>query len=419
MAAPRSRPALAAFAHRDFRVFWLAALASNTGSWMQNAALPYVAFALTGRYGGVGATGFWQYLPVMLMGAAGGSIADRFDRRRVLIVTQVAQATFAVALWALVASGTATAGRLSALAFASGLAGGLNIPVWQAFVGQLVPREALLNAVTLNSAQFNAARALGTFAAGLIIAVSGPSVVFAVNAVSFGCVLVALALIPGRGRPSARASRGAARDLLDGVRYVRSVPAIVSCCIAIIAIAGLASPLFSFVTATYADRVFVIGGWQRGLLWAAGGIGAVAVSPALLTIGARIPRDRLLLGAMLSHAAGTAVVGLAPRWWVAAFGLMLYGGSYLVMATAMNTTIQLVALEEMRGRTYAVYVMCLTGALPIGLLVWGWAADRWAIRPVTVTAGALLALVVVGFHLSGRLQAMARADASAARAFTE
>ncbi len=107
------------------------------------------------------------------------------------------------------------------------------------------------------------------------------------------------------------------------------------------------------------------------------------------------------------------------RAGLAAFGLMLYGGSYLVMATAMNTTIQLVALEEMRGRTYAVYVMCLTGALPIGLLVWGWAADRWAIRPVTVTAGALLALVVVGFHLSGRLKAMARADASAARAFTE
>ncbi|MHB1139752.1 MAG: MFS transporter, partial [Microthrixaceae bacterium] len=149
-----TRP-LDALRQRAFRRFWIGALVSNTGSWMQNAAIPFVVFDLTGSSGDIGITGFFQYVPFMLMGLLGGGLADRFPRRTLLIASQFAQALCAAALWVLVASGAATTTWLALLAFVAGLAAGLNTPIWQAFVTELVERELLLHAVTLNSAQFN------------------------------------------------------------------------------------------------------------------------------------------------------------------------------------------------------------------------------------------------------------------------
>lgn len=392
-------------------MFWIAALVSNTGGWMQSAAIPYVIFQLTGRNGGVGVAGFWQYLPIMIMGAAGGSLADRFDRKYLLVVTQIAQAVFALMLWVLVAKGWATPARLSAVAFGSGLAGGLNIPIWQAFVSQLVPKEILLNAITLNSTQFNGARALGTFLAGVVIAVSGPDIVFVLNAVSFGSVLIALTMIRSRGAPTTSSTRPrVVADLVEGVRYVWATPGIVSCCVAIIAIAGLASPLFSFLTASYGQEIFRVEGWRQGLLWGAGGIGSMLFAPAILTVGARIPRHVLLIIAMSTYAVATASVGLAPTWYWAVIGLLFYGGAYLAIASALNTTIQLLAPDHLRGKSVAVFIMCLTGALPLGLLGWGWAADQWGIQPVTVAAGLALLATTFVFAATGRFTAMAAAD---------
>lgn len=405
------RSATIALRNREFRIFWIAALISNTGGWMQSAAIPYVVFELTQRNDGVGAAGFWAYLPIMIMGVAGGSMADRFDRKRLLVITQIAQAAFAVGLWVLVAKGWATPGRLSALAFGSGLASGLNIPIWQSFVAQLVPKDILRNAITLNSTQFNAARALGTFLAGVIVAVSGASLLFALNAASYGAVLIGLAMIRNQGRVETDVERPkVVADLVAGFRYVRGTPGIVSCCLAITAIAGIASPLFSFLPASYGQEVFDVDGWRLGLLQGGGGIGAVLLAPVILTLGARLSRKRLLVIAMTSYGVATVVVGSAPTWYIAVAGLALYGGAYLAIASALNTTIQLLAREDMRGKALAVFIMCLTGALPIGLVVWGEAADRWGIQPVTVVAGALLVVTTAWFALAGRFDAMSEAD---------
>ena len=403
--------ATVALRHREFRIFWIAALISNTGGWMQSAAIPFVVFDLTHRNAGVGVAGFWAYFPIMIMGVAGGSLADRFDRKTLLVFTQVAQAVFAVLLWVLVAQGWATPWRLSALAFGSGLATGLNIPIWQAFVTQLVPKDILRNAITLNSTQFNAARALGTFLAGVIFTVSGAELAFALNALSFGAVVIGLAMIRHYRRPEPlTAPPRVVADLVAGFRYVRATPGIVSCCLAITAIAGVASPLFSFLPATYGQEVFRVTEWRLGLLQGGGGIGAVMLAPLILTMGSRISRKRLLVIAMSTYGVATVLVGLAPTWYVAVVGLALYGGAYLAIASALNTTIQLLARDDMRGRAVAIFVMCLTGALPVGLYVWGRTADVWGIRPVTVVAGVVLVLVTGWFALAGRFDAMAAAD---------
>ncbi len=404
------RPALVALSHRDFRWFWFGALVSNTGGWMQNAAIPYVAFTLTGSAADVGITGFFQYLPLMLMGLVGGTLADRYPRRALLIGAQVAQGICAAALFVLVASGSATIASLSALSFVSGLASGANIPIWQSFVTELVPRDVLLNAVTLNSAQFNAARALGPFLAGLVIAAWGAGVAFALNAASFGVVIVVLLVIRGTSdhRPSER-TIGVLAGIRRGAAHVRHSPAILACCAAIIAVSGLGSPLFSYV-AVYGDSVYGVTGLRLGMLFGAAGLGAVLFTPLLLSVAPRVRRSVLLGAAMFVYGLSVVAMGLAPSFVWAILALLCFGGGYLSIASTINTTIQLVVLEELRGIVIALYLMCLTGALPIGLFVWGEAAERWGIRATTVGAGVALVLATSVFVVTGRFVVMSVAD---------
>lgn len=411
------RPALVALAHRDFRRFWLAALVSNTGGWMQNAAVPLVAFQLTGSAGDVGVTGFFQYAPFMLMGLVGGSLADRYPRRALLMVTQVVQAACAFALWVLVASGAASIARLSVLAFASGMAGGVNTPVWQSFVTELVPRDVLLNAVTLNSAQFNAARALGPFLAGIVITAWGVSTAFVINGLSYLVVVAVLVVI--RGTTDARGSpkTGAALDgVRRGVAHVWSSPAILACCGAIIAVAGLGSPLFSYL-AVYGDAVYDVDGIRLGLLFGAAGVGSVLFTPLLLSVAPRLGRAVLLSSSMVLYGASVAAMGLVATYAMSIFVLVCFGGAYLAIASTINTTIQLVVDEDLRGVVIAIYLMCLTGALPVGLYLWGEAAERVGIRATTVTAGVLLVIVSMVFVVTGRFAVMADADDARDAAF--
>lgn len=408
--APTPRPALAALSERDFRRFWLGALVSNTGSWMQNAAVPYVAFTLTGSAGDVGITGFFQYLPFMVMGLVGGALADRYPRRRLLVLCQLAQGLCALGLYLLVVTDSATVTTLSALAFAAGLAGGVNVPIWQSFVTELVPRDVLLNAVTLNSAQFNAARALGPFLAGLVIAGWGVATAFAINAASYLVVIAVLAVIrgttEGRPRPSGTTPW---QGIRAGAAHVLSTPAILACCIAIVAVAGLGSPLFSYLP-VYGEQLLSVSGVRLGLLFGAAGIGAVLFTPMLLSVAPRVRRSVLLAGSMTLYGAAVAATGLAPSYGWVIVALLAFGGGYLAIASTINTTIQLVVDEELRGVVLALYIMCLTGALPIGLFLWGVASDAVGLRTTTVAAGVLLVAVTALFVVTGRFSVMASAD---------
>jgi MFS family permease len=410
VAERRPRPALAALSRRDFRRFWLGALVSNTGSWMQNAAIPYVAFTLTGRVTDVGVTGFFQYVPFMVMGLVGGALADRYPRRLLLIACQAAQAACAVGLYLLVATGSATVTTLSALAFAAGLAGGVNVPIWQSFVSELVPRDVLLNAVTLNSALFNAARALGPFLAGLVIAGWGVEVAFALNAASYVAVIGVLAVIRGttEGRPRRRDERAWA-GIRAGVAHVVGTPAILACCVAIVAAAGLGSPLFSYLP-VYGEELLSVSGALLGLLLGASGLGAVLFTPLLLVVAPRLRRSVLLAGSMALYGAAVAATGLVGGYAAVIAALLVFGGGYLAIAATINTTIQLVVDESRRGVVLALYVMCLTGALPVGLYLWGVASGRFGLRATTVAAGVALVVVTALFAASGRVAVMGAAD---------
>jgi MFS family permease len=385
---PGLRQAVTAFRYRNFRLFWIGALVSSTGTWVQWVAVPFVVLQLTGSATWVGFTGFVQFLPAVLVGPLAGSIADRYHRRSVLLVTQVLMAADAFALWLVWTAGVRNVGVIIGIVAVGGVFAGLNIPSWQAFVSELVPRDVLLNAVTLNSTQFNAARAFGPALGGLILATLGPGATFAVNAVSFAAVIVALYLVQVPRLERARRHDGVLREFVAGLRYIRRKPGITACFLIVLALGALGGPLFQLLV-VFADRVFGVGDLAYGLLGAALGIGAVLAAPVIAGPGTALARSHLSLVATMVYGGSLVLFALSPWYGLAFVALLFSGGAYLAIASTLNTTIQLQVDELMRGKVLAAYVMFLTLAMPVGALVQGTLADAIGARATVAGAGAL------------------------------
>lgn len=405
------RTASAALRVRDFRLFWTGALISNSGNWMQNVAVPFVVFQLTGSAAWVGFAGFAQFLPAWLMGPLGGAVADRFPRRRVLIVTAAAQAMAATAMAVAWASGVRSPWAYVGLVAVSGSIGGINIGSWQAFVPELVPREHLLNAVTLNSAQFNAARAFGPAVGGLVLAQLGVTWAFGLNALSFAAVIGALLLVKAEGA----VARGGGRpkvlaETWDAIRYVRDRPGIVTAIFVVVALGFLGSPIFSFIV-VFAEDVFGVGDTAYGVLAAAQGAGAVLGAPIIAGPGTAWARSRLTKVGMVAYGSALVAFALSPLYLTAVLALLVSGAAYLAIAASLNTSIQLQVEDHMRGRVMALYVMGITATVPLGNLVQGALVEVVGARATTTGAGLAFIGVFLVLRASRRLRTLdAEAD---------
>lgn len=418
---PGLRAATVAFRHRNFAIFWPAALVSSTGSQMQAVTVPFVLFKLTHNGAWIGFAVFAQFVPSVLMGPLGGSLADRFPRRRILMVTQSLLAVGALGLWALWAAGVTSPTALVAVVAATGFVAGLNIPAWQAFVSELVPRNVLLNAVTLNSAQFNASRAFGPAVGGVVLATLGPSWGFLLNALSYVAVLVALWFIrvprlqdampvgAGSVRP------GVLAEFAATARYMRARAGMVTCVVVVIALGLLGGPLFSLLI-VFADDVFHVGDTAYGWLGAALGIGAILGTPLIAGRGSSVRRGPLTGRALFFYGAAIATFGLAPTYVVGFAALLVAGASYLAIASTLNTTLQLQVDEHMRGKVIALYLMGLTVSLPIGSPAQGALVELIGPRATIAGAGLLLVAMALWLRASGRLESMDAAAAVAAAA---
>lgn len=400
------RHAARAFRHRDFTVFWLGALASNTGSWVQNLAVPYVLYQVTESAFWVGLSTFTQFLPVMLLGPLAGSVADRFDRRRVLLVTQSLMALGALALWAAWAGGVRSPVAILAIVAVSGIFAGINIPSWQSFVNDLVPRDDLLSAVTLNSLQFNAARALGPGIAGILLASLGASWAFFLNGVSFLFVLGALLLV--RNRQAARSSAlsgGFLRQFRRAMAYTRRQPGILVGIVVAVLVGGLGNPVFQF-TVIFAAEVYEVGPIGLSLLNVSLGLGAVLAAP--LVSGWNLTRAALVRYGLLAYGLAIVAFAAAPVYLVGLLALVVVGGGFLVVISATNTSVQVIVADHMRGRVMALRIMAFTGAYPVGALLQGSLSD--VIGPRQTVAGAGIVLVVAGVWLWSRPAVLHRLD---------
>jgi len=373
----------------NYRLWFAGAIVANIGTWMQRVAQDWLVLTVLSHDSGiaVGVTTALQFGPTLFLSAWAGLLADRLDRRKLLLATQTAQGFLATLLGILVLGGHAQLWHVFVFAGLLGSVTAIDAPVRQTFVAEMVPAEGLANAVGLNSASFNAARLIGPGLAGLLIAGVGTGWVFVINGLTFASTLVALTKMREsemRKMPTAARAKGQIRE---GLRYVRGRSDIV----VIMVVVGVVSTFglnFQLTSAMMARVEFGRGAGEYGILGSVLAIGSL--TGALLAARRKRPRVRLVIGSAFAFGIASGVMALMPSFASYAVASIPVGLASLTMMTAANTTIQMNTDPAMRGRVMALYMMVFLGATPIGSPIVGWIAEqfgpRWSVGIGSVTA---------------------------------
>ena len=363
--------------HRNYRLLWTGALLSNTGTWMQNVALSWYVLVRTNSAFWVGLVNFANFIPLVLS-PIGGLLADRVSRRRLLLIAQSWMMVQAAALTVLVTTGAATAPIVLAITFGMGLGIALHGPTWQAFVPTLVPRESMVNAIALNSAQYSLARVIGPGIGGALIALAGAGLVFGINAVSFLAVLAALVLVRPEGGLEATDAvppAGLKEGFVEAWRN-REVRAL----IAAITVTSLFAAPISALLPVFARDEFGVGAGGLGVLFATMGAGSVLGALTLARVGARRRQVRPVAVAMVVASVALGVFAWAPGMAAALPPVFVIGAAYLFLISAANSGIQLSIADAVRGRVMSIFIVAFGGFYPIGALVAGAAAEAYGPR---------------------------------------
>jgi len=384
---------------RNYRIFMIGGVFSNIGTWMQRVAQDWLVLQLTDSGLALGITTGLQMLPALLLSPWAGAVADRFPKRSVLRVTQVAMAVPAIVLGVLAVSGVAQAWHVYVVAFVFGCGTAFDTPARQSFVIEMVGPDDLANAVGLNSGAFNVARLVGPALAGLLIAALGSGVsasgwVIMLNGFSYLAVLMSLALLdPSRLAPSPSSGRGRGK-VREGLRYVRSRPDLMLI-LATVFFVGTFGMNFQMTSALMATNVFHKGAGEYGILGSVMAIGSLG--GALVAARRERPRLRLVVGAALLFGVVELLSGLMPTYLTFALILPLLGVCSLTMATAANATIQMTSSPAMRGRVAALYLMVFMGGTPAGAPFIGWIGEVMGARWTLIIGGgaSIVGIVVV------------------------
>jgi MFS family permease len=390
-------PTFSSLSIRNYRIYATGAFVSNIGTWMGRVAQDWLVLTVLTDHSSkaLGIVTGLQFLPFLLLAPWAGMIADRFPKRKTLLLTQTGLATSSLLLGLLAVTGTAQLWMVYAIALFTGVATAIDNPARQSFVSEMVPRDRLANAVSLNSASFNAGRLIGPGIAGLTIAAFNTGVALLLNTLTFVAVLVALVMLrPQELRPApVTRGKGAIRD---GVRYVKSRPDIVLVMF-LVFVLGTFGMNFQITTALMATKEFGKGPEEYGLLGSIMAIGSL--SAALLSARRPHPRLRTLLVALAGFVVATLLASIAPTYVLFAVALVPVGLSALTALTTANAMVQLRVEPFMRGRVMALYMAIFMGGTPLGAPIIGWIGDafgaRWTIAIGTVAVGFALAGVSV------------------------
>jgi MFS family permease len=403
--APASRPVrLGALRHRDFRLFWVGQLISQIGTWMQSVAQAWLVLELTQSPLQLGIVSALQFTPILLLSPVGGVLSDRFPKRRVLLISQTAMQLQAFVLAALVWSGRIQYWHVAVLAAIYGLGRAVDIPARQSYVTDLVGRSDLANAVALNSVIMNGARIVGPAVAGLLIAAFGVALAFFLNGVSFVAVLVALAAIRTEGRPDAVGRLGIREGVLGALSYAAATPP-VAFTLGLMVVVSLMVLNFNVVVPLVARDVLNQGAHGFGLLMSALGAGAVAGGFGVAFFRRGEPPLGFLVASGATLCAGLVALALVGHFGLAAAVLALLGCCQILFTTGCNTTLQLTAPNELRGRVMGLYTVTFAGMTPFGSLLVGFIAERQGVRTACAAGGAIgllgVAVLVLIAHRAG------------------
>ena len=380
---------LAAFSFRGFRLLWAGAFLSSVGTWIQDVALSWIIHSRMGDPFYLGLRSFAQEVPLLAFMLLGGAVADRVDRRLILLSSQWFQMAMAVLLGVLYLTDHLGIGAIVLVAFATGLMQSQSAPTYQAVITSLVPKERIANAVALNSLQFNLSRAIGPVVAGLLLAQAGAGWCFAANALSFLGVILALRTIAFPPPPAGpRESLG--RSLGTGLRHVWGAPRLRAATLLAAAASFLAFPLITYLPVIAGD-VLKTGASGYSLLLTSVGLGAIAGAIGTAQRGHAEGRGRLMLIAFAAF--GLVTVGAAlSRWQWLSMALLVGSGFTLTTAfSTLNSLVQEMAPDALRGRVLSIFGVAFRGGGPVGSLVAG-SLVRHAGAPAVMAAYAAVLL---------------------------
>jgi len=371
----------------NYRVFWIGQLISISGTWMQTTAQAWLVLKLTDSSVALGTVTMLQFLPITLLTLFGGVLADRLPKRAVVFCTQSVAAAQALVLAILVLTNTVHLWQVYALALLLGVVNAFDNPTRQAFVGELVGKDHLRNAVALNSSLFNAARVVGPAAGGVIISTIGIGQAFLFNGISFIPVLVGLALMRPQdfyatGRPP-RAN--VFRQVAEGVRYAVGAPDILLVLL-LMAVVGTFGYNYTTILPLLAKYVLGTGAVGLGVLTSAVGVGSLVA--ALAVASARRISQAVLLGAAMVFSILLLLVGLSSWLPLTLLLLGLMGAVGIVFTSSANTRLQLTTPGELRGRVLSLYFLLFAGTTPLGGFLVGVLAARLGVQPTVVLMGA-------------------------------
>jgi MFS family permease len=389
----------AALAYRDFRVLWIGAFVSTIGTWMQKVAQNWLVLTLAGPASAffLGLDSFLGELPILLFTLVGGVVADRRDRRQLLLMSQCVQMATALTLAGLVYFNAVEIWHVLALSTLTGLAQAFGGPAYQSLMPSLVDRKDLPNAIAFNSIQFNLARVIGPLLAGAALAAFGMAACFGLNGLSFFAVIIAILSLRVRHTPVTTTTR-MVEELTSGVRFVRAHPALVGLPVLGFAATFLGNPLLTFLP-LFAQDVFGGGVGQYTQLMAAAGAGAVTGALLVAWLGRYAHMGRAALVGQVMFGALIALFAVSRNVWLSALLLFAAGACMVMVFSTLSSLVQLHAPNEMRGRVMSIYMVAFRGGMPLGSLAAGWMATYASAPLVLVLNGVVLSCVAAWFLL--------------------
>ncbi len=386
--------------HHNYRLYWSGQLISILGSEMQAIGQDWLVLQRTHSGLQLGVVGALQFLPVLLFSLFGGVFADRLPKRRVLLFTQSAAMLQALVLWALIFAGVVQLWHIYILAVLLGVTSSLDQPTRSAFVVEMVGRDDLPNAIALNSSLWNLMRVVGPGLGGFLIALSGVTTLFLLNALSFLAVLGGLALMKrdelqaqAFQRANASEQQGAWQSLREGLEYVWKTPAVLLV-IVVVGLVLLFGANYSVVLPLFATDVLHVGAVGFGLLSAALGIGSL-LSSLWLAWGNQKPSIRHVLLGTLAFGIVEAAFAVSHLYLLSVALIVGVGVAEMACGTQATTTLQMVAPDHLRGRVVSVYILFFTGSIPPGYLLTGWLSSQFG-ASIGLLICALLCLLVTG-----------------------
>jgi predicted MFS family arabinose efflux permease len=392
-----------AFQYRDFRLMWIGACTSSIGTWMQIVAQGWLIYRLSHSAFLLALDQFLGGIPIFLFSLIGGVVADRLERRKILLGSQYVQMATAAILTVLVATGHVHVWHILCLSFVSGFAQAFGGPAYQALIPTLVEKDDMPNAIALNSIQFNVAIMVGPALAGQALGKLGEKWCFGLNALSFLAPIISLTLITTRFLPI-KTAESMFTSLKQGIRFARKQNSMEALIILAFCMTALSMPMRTYIPVFVKD-IFHRGPETYGNLLALMGLGSICGSLTIASAGNFKRKGRVALAALACLGAGIFGFGLSKSLPLSESLLVLVGASMMAVFATVNSLVQLITTNEMRGRVMSVYNFAFRGGMPMGNLLSGWLVPLFTAPVVLSVNGVLLILVALYFLLFQRRMA--------------